>query len=84
MIGLEEDGIVSISQTDYELLEYELEQNQLAVEMLKWHISKLIEDNDLDELVDESQITCTCDECINTFTVVADPKNVRSDKKWSN
>jgi hypothetical protein len=84
MIGLEDEGFTTISTAQYEELEFELEQNQLAVEMLKWHISKLVEDNDLEELVDEEKITCTCDQCIESFKVIADPKNVRSPKKWSN
>jgi len=84
MIGTEEEGFVTLPSSEYDELEQELEQNQIAVSKLQWEISKLIDKYVLDEEVEEEKLICVCDECIKDYKILADPRLIKEEPKWSN
>jgi len=84
MIGTMEDGFVTLPASEYDDLEQELEQNQIAVSKLQWEISKLVEKYVLDEEEEEDKLLCVCDECIKDYKILANPRIAKEEFKWSN
>lgn len=66
-MGTEEDGVVSMLESDYKAMEKELDAYEQSVELLRSRLSKIILDNFLDEMYDIEEECCICDGCIANF-----------------
>ena len=66
-MGTEEDGVVSMLESDYLALEAELDAYEDAVKLLTYRMNKIIVDNYLDEMYNIEVESCVCDNCITKF-----------------
>lgn len=69
-MGTDEDGVVSMFQSDLISMEKEIEAYEDAVKLLRSHIRNIVLDNYLEGLYDLEGVhgvCCICDECIETY-----------------
>lgn len=80
MIGTGDDGIVSMPESEYEELQFELESSTYAIEMLKWRISMLLDTYGL--LENERELLDTSWDAIQTYRVTIDPSVIPEKSRW--
>lgn len=78
------DEIAHVPAIDYELMQLQADLDEATIDMLKWRISKLIEDHTL--LVNESDLLDVSDQAVHTYIITCNPSVAmtakEASKKW--